>query len=59
MKTYRLQYNIGRAKYVVTFHDGNKVHPDGSPFFDICIFKNKIALGDFLKAIKANGYTTT
>ena len=38
---YNLRYNIGKAKYVVNFHDGKKTHKDGSKFFDIQIFSNK------------------
>ena len=44
---------IGRAKYSISYHDGIKKHNDGSDFWDIKIFKNKV---DFNKAIKK--YTT-
>jgi len=40
---------IGRVKYSISFHDGIKKHNDGSDFWDIKIFKNKV---DFNKAIK-------
>ena len=40
---------IGRVKYSINFHDGIKKHNDGSDFWDIKIFKNKV---DFNKAIK-------
>ena len=41
MKRFYIQNDIGKAKYVVNYHDGNKKHFDGSDFFDIIIFKNK------------------
>jgi len=36
-----LQENIGRSRYVVNYHDGEKMHKDGSPFYDIKIFRNR------------------
>jgi len=59
MKTYRQTDNIGRAKYTVSFHDGEKTHPDGSPFFDIRIFKNKTSLAAFTKQLVAQEYQQT
>jgi len=56
MKTYYIQYNIDRCKYVVCYHDGNKKHKDGSNFFDIAIFKNKIHLSSFINNLKNQGY---
>jgi len=56
MKTYYIQYNIGKAKYVVNFYDGVKKHNDGSPFFDIAIFKNKKKLNTFTDQLKTVGY---
>ena len=41
MKTFNLMYNVGKAKYVVNYHNGIKKHKDDSPFYDIGIFKNK------------------
>jgi hypothetical protein len=40
-KKYKEQHGIGKAKYTVSFYDGKKTHKDGSPFYDIKIFKNK------------------
>lgn len=37
--TIQEHYKIGKSKYVISWHD-NKYHPDGSPFYDIRIFKN-------------------
>ena len=30
MKLYYIQYGIGKAKYVINFHNGIKKHKDGS-----------------------------
>lgn len=49
-------YNVGSAKYVVNYHDGVKTHKDGSPFFDIAIFQNKIKFNKFISELKNNGY---
>ena len=57
MKKFRIQYNIGRAKYLVSYHDGVKKHNDGSEFFDIAIFKNKKLLNAFVRNLENNGYT--
>lgn len=55
-RVYNTQENIGKAKYVVNFHDGKKAHPDGSPFYDIRIFRNKKKRDAFIKELKGNGY---
>ena len=57
MKTYYTQENIGKAKYVVNYSDGQKKHKDGSPFFGIAIFRNKIKLNAFVSDLLKNGYT--
>lgn len=57
MKVYNEQMNIGKAKYVVNFHNGVSTHSDGSPFFDIEIFKNKKKKEAFIKSLKKEGYT--
>lgn len=56
MKRFCVHYNVGRAKYLVSFHDSNKKHPDGSDFFDVKLFKNKKKLGTFLKELRNGGY---
>ena len=56
-KKFYIQNNIGRAKYVVSYHDGSKKHPDGSDFFDIAICKNKKKLTKFTVDLIKNGYT--
>lgn len=56
MKQFYIQNNIGKAKYVVNFHDGEKTHTDGSKFFDIRIFSNKIKAASFVKELQGYGY---
>ena len=41
MKQFNVAYNIGKAKYIINSHDGEKKHTDGSEFFDIHLFSNK------------------
>jgi hypothetical protein len=56
MKNFYIHYNIGKSKYVVKFHNGEVFYSDGSPFYDIKIFKNKILLGRFIKELLNSGY---
>lgn len=56
MKTFYTQYKIGKAKYVLNFHDGIKKHADGSNFFDIAIFKNKKDLAVATNGLLNNGF---
>lgn len=55
-KTFYQMDNIGKAKYTVSKHDGVQTHNDGSPFFDIAIFKNKKKLAAYIKDLKKDGY---
>lgn len=57
MKTFNTMMNIGKAKYVVNFHDGESTHADGSPFFDIAIFTNKRKRNSFVRGLLRQGYT--
>lgn len=56
LKLYHVQQNIGRAKYIVNYHDGFKVHKDGSEFYDCAIFRNKKELNKFIKSLTNSGY---
>ncbi len=56
MKNYRIRYNVGRSKYCVSFHNGVSKHRDGSALYDLRIFKNKFALGQFIAELKSEGY---
>jgi len=55
-KRFYQQDGIGRAKYTISYHDGEKKHKDGSDFFDIAIFKNLKALATFKNELLADGY---
>ena len=55
MKNYYIQYNIGRCKYCVSFHDGVQTNRDGSPFYGIAIFSNKKNMKSFVRNV-LNGY---
>jgi hypothetical protein len=56
-KVYYFQYNVGKSKYVVNYHDGEKKHPDGSDFYDIFLTNNKRTLAKFVNGLKKQGYT--
>lgn len=56
MKQFNTKENVGKAKYVVNYHDGNKSHADGSPFFDIAIFSNKKKRDKFVRELSSQGY---
>ena len=55
-KTFYIQKNIGKTKYILNFHDGIKKHNDGSPFFDIEIFSNIKKLNNRIKELRTLGY---
>jgi hypothetical protein len=56
-KRFNIQHRIGKAKHVVNFHNGAKIHGDGSPFYDMRIFKNKKEMNKFIKDLLKKGYT--
>ena len=56
MKQYIETQNLGKSKYVISFFDGVKKHKDGSPFFDIRIFKNKKDKNKFIKKLENENY---
>ena len=56
MKSFNIQYDIGKAKYVVNFHDGIKKHNDGSEFFDIRLFKSHKRMIHFAEKLRMEGY---
>lgn len=59
MKKFHWMSNVGKAKYIVSFHDGIQKHKDGSEFFDCRIFKNKPSLNAFLQKLILDGYKET
>jgi len=56
MKLYYTQRNIGKAKYVINYHNGIKKHKDGSAFYDVAIHSNKKDHNDFAKKLVSQGY---
>jgi hypothetical protein len=56
MKEFNVKFNVGRCKYLVSFHDGSKTHSDGSKFFDVALFKSKTELEKFTNKLTAEGY---
>jgi hypothetical protein len=56
VKRFREQQNVGMAKYVVNFHNGVSKNRDGSDFWDIKIFKNKVQKNRFIRDLTAKGY---
>lgn len=55
-KVYNTMFGVGSSKYVVNYHDGVKTHKDGSEFFDIATFKNKVDFNKFVNKLKKDGY---
>jgi hypothetical protein len=55
-KWYNTMFGVGKAKYVVNHHDGVSTHKDGSSFYDIALFSNKIAFTKFIRGLKQEGY---
>lgn len=45
---YKIQYNVGKVKYLVSFSDGTKRHKDGSEFWDVRCFKSKDKMNKFI-----------
>lgn len=57
MKEFYVQYNIGKVKYAVSYHDGVQKHRDNSPFYGVEIFKNKKKMDMFIVGLEKEGYT--
>ena len=55
-KIYRVQYNIGKVKYLVSYHDGIKKHKDMSDLYDVQLFNNKVKLEKFIKELENDDY---
>ena len=56
MKRYHINYNVGKVKYVVNYHNGEKFYPDNSRFYDIALFSNRRKMNSFIKELKSEGY---
>jgi hypothetical protein len=55
-KVFKVNPGIGKAKYSISSHDGKKKHKDGSDFYDIEIFNNKVDLEKGIKKYTSNGF---
>jgi hypothetical protein len=55
-KVFKINPGIGKAKYSISSHDGKKTHKDGSDFYDIEIFNNKVDLEKGIKKYTSNGF---
>ena len=56
MKNYYIQYNIGKVKYAISYHDGIQTHNDGSTFYRISCHKNLKTLNAKINQLKSEGY---
>jgi hypothetical protein len=56
MRIYQDNYQIGKTRHSVSFHDGIKVHKDGSPFFDLQIFSKRKEKEKFIRGLENIGY---
>lgn len=55
-KKFYVQYNVGKVKYLVSFYDGKSKHKDGSNFYNIKSFKNKVLLKKYTDSLLKDGY---
>jgi hypothetical protein len=55
-KSFKVNPPIGKAKYSISSHNGSSTHNDGSDFWDIKIFKNKVDLEKGIKDFKSKGF---
>ncbi|MFZ4546813.1 MAG: hypothetical protein ACOYN4_05240 [Bacteroidales bacterium] len=56
MKTFSINYNVGRSKYLVSFKNGIDKYKDGSDCLNINIFSNKKKMGKFISQLTTEGY---
>ena len=55
-KRFKVGHNIGKAKYVISFHDGKSKHKDGSDFFGIETFRNQKDFEKGQNDLRKKGY---
>jgi len=55
-KVFSVNPGIGKVKYSISSHDGVKKHKDGSDFYDIKTFKNKVDLEKAIKDYTSKGF---
>ncbi len=54
-KLYR-ELHMGWRRCTVSCHDGRRFHSDGSPFYDIAIFKSRKAKDAYVRSLVKLGY---
>ena len=55
-KRFNVKYNVGKAKYLLSYHDGKQKHKDGSDFFDVMIYQNKKEFEKAQQELLRKGY---
>jgi hypothetical protein len=58
-KTFDTMFNVGKAKYVINYHDGVSTYNDGSDFIGIVTFNNKKDYEKYRKYLLSQGYKET
>ena len=56
MKKFNIQYNVGKCKYLINYHNGISKYNDGSDFYDIATFTNKVKFEIFKTSLLTKGY---
>ena len=56
-KVFKEYFNVGSARYCISYHDGKKMHADGSKMFDIRLFNNGKSRDKFIRDLVKDGYT--
>lgn len=56
MKQYEVTYQVGKVKYLLSFHDGESKNNDGSDFWGAKCFNNKKKLQAEIKELESQGY---
>lgn len=59
LKRFNIMYNVGSAKYVISHHDGIDTYSDGSDFFGLKLFRNKVKFNKECKQLIKDGYIQT
>ena len=55
-KRVRRTLTLRRELHLVSYHDGEKVNRDGSPFYDTAIFRNEREADRFRHRLISEGY---
>ena len=55
-KAYYVMCNVGKARYLLNYHDGHSTHADGSPFWGAACISNKRELARRIQELHKQGY---